>query len=113
MIPSVFVSHGAPTLPLDDCPAREFLKGLGAKLPRPFAVLAVSAHWDTEKPTVNRVSVNDTIHDFAGFPAALYKLRYPAHGSRALVTRTRRCWEMPGLWWKRRNRGLAMAPGYP
>lgn len=88
MLPSVFVSHGAPTLPLDDCPARQFLKGLGAALPRPRAVLAVSAHWDTEKPTVNRVSVNDTIHDFTGFPDALYKMRYPAHGSRALVTRT-------------------------
>jgi 4,5-DOPA dioxygenase extradiol len=88
MLPSVFVSHGAPTLPLDDCPARTFLKGLGATLPRPSAILAVSAHWETEKPTVNLVSVNDTIHDFSGFPEALCEMRYPAHGSRALVTRT-------------------------
>ncbi|HMI97004.1 MAG TPA: class III extradiol ring-cleavage dioxygenase [Micropepsaceae bacterium] len=88
MVPSVFVSHGAPTLPLDECPARTFLKGLGATLPRPSAVLAVSAHWETETPTVNLVSVNDTIHDFSGFPDALYEMRYPAHGSRALVTRT-------------------------
>src|SRR5258708_19134122 len=88
MLPSVFVSHGAPTLPLDACPAREFLKGRGTVLPRPRAILALSAHWDTDKPTINRVSTNDTIHDFKGFPDALYKVRYPAHGSRALVTRT-------------------------
>ncbi len=88
MLPSLFVSHGAPTLPLDACPAREFLKSLGARLPRPRAVLAVSAHWDNREPTVNRVAVNQTIHDFYGFPDELYRMAYNAPGSAGLADRT-------------------------
>ena len=88
MLPSLFLSHGAPTLPLDDCPARDFLKSLGGTLPRPQAILAISAHWETQAPAVNRVAVNDTIHDFSGFLEALYRMRYPAPGSRALSERT-------------------------
>jgi 4,5-DOPA dioxygenase extradiol len=80
-ISPIFVSHGAPTLAIEDVPARHFLEGLAAMLPRPRAILAVSAHWETQAPTVNAVAVNDTIHDFRGFPEALYEMRYPAPGS--------------------------------
>jgi 4,5-DOPA dioxygenase extradiol len=86
-LPSLFLSHGAPTLPLTDTPARAFLQQLGGELPRPNAILVVSAHWETAAPTVNAVERNDTIHDFTGFPRALYELQYPAAGSPSIAAR--------------------------
>jgi 4,5-DOPA dioxygenase extradiol len=85
--PSLFLSHGAPTLPLTDTPARAFLSQLGAALERPKAILVISAHWETAQPTVSAVDRNDTIHDFGGFPRALYDMRYPAPGSLAVAAR--------------------------
>ena len=80
--PAIFLSHGAPTLPLDDVAARSFLSGLGAQIDagygRPSAILVASAHWETEAPQVSAPVTNTTIHDFRGFPAALYAMRYPA-----------------------------------
>src|SRR5262245_14848513 len=88
MLPAIFVSHGAPTLILDACSARDFLKALGMKFPKPRAVLAVSAHCETDAPSVNSVAANPTIHDFYGFPEALYRMRYPAPGAAELAKRT-------------------------
>src|SRR3954469_21099214 len=86
MLPAIFVSHGAPTLPFDDVPARDFLRGLGKALGRPKAIIAISAHWDTDLPAASAPLANDTIHDFRGFPQPLYALEYPAP-SDALLAR--------------------------
>jgi len=87
MLAPVFVSHGSPTLLFDNVPARDFLRALGPSLPRPKAILVVSAHWETNIPSVNAVAVNETIHDFGGFPQILFDQRYPAPGDPALADR--------------------------
>lgn len=88
MLPAIFVSHGAPTLPFDDVPARNFLRGLGKELGRPKAIVVVSAHWDTDTPETNAPLANDTIHDFRGFPRQLYELKYPAPSDGLLARET-------------------------
>ena len=67
--------------------ARAFLQQLGSTLDRPKAILVISAHWETVAPMVNAVDSNETIHDFGGFPRALYDMRYPAPGSPPFAAR--------------------------
>lgn len=93
MLPTLFISHGSPMTILQDTPARHFLESLGALLPRPKAILSVSAHWETAHPAVSNPQVNETIYDFYNFPEDLYKLTYTppvahhlAHEVRALLT---------------------------
>jgi 4,5-DOPA dioxygenase extradiol len=81
MLPTLFVSHGSPTLLIDDCAAHDFLAGLGAQFERPRAILCVSAHWEARRPTLSAASLPETIHDFSGFPEQLFQARYDAPGS--------------------------------
>ncbi len=85
--PIVFVSHGAPSLALEDCPARDFLQSLAGELGTPRAIVAVSAHWASGAPAVTGAAKPETIHDFYGFPEALYRLRYPAPGAPEIAAR--------------------------
>lgn len=87
-LPTLFLSHGSPMLAIDDSPARRFLQNLGKQLPRPRAILVASAHWETMGgPAVGLTAQPQTIHDFGGFPAALYALQYPAPGAPEVAAR--------------------------
>jgi 4,5-DOPA dioxygenase extradiol len=83
----VFVSHGAPTIVLEDSPARHFLAGWGRILGRPRAILVASAHWTTHLPLLSSAARPETIHDFGGFDPALYRMHYRAPGDPALAER--------------------------
>ncbi len=84
-IPVLFISHGAPDLPLRPSVIRDFLIRLGQQLEKPTAILVISAHWNTTDPIVSAAAQPETIHDFSGFPAALYRLNYPAPGAPLLA----------------------------
>ena len=96
--PTIFLSHGSPMLALQDSPARRFLQGLGASLGRPQSILVVSAHWESAgAPALSLAPQPGTIHDFGGFPRALFEMRYPAPGAPALAQRAAALLEAAGL----------------
>ena len=86
-LPTVFISHGAPTFALEPGRAGRQLAALGRELPRPQAVLVVSAHWITSTPRVSFATSPETIHDFGGFDPALHEMVYPAAGHPRLARR--------------------------
>jgi 4,5-DOPA dioxygenase extradiol len=86
-LPSLFVSHGAPTFAIEPGLAGPKLTALGHALPRPRAVLVVSPHWMTPSPRVSLASRPQTIHDFGGFDPALYEITYPVEGHPELARR--------------------------
>ncbi|MDF0732607.1 class III extradiol ring-cleavage dioxygenase [Pseudomonas entomophila] len=87
MLPSLFISHGSPMLALQPGASGPALAALAQALPRPKAIVVVSAHWESRGLLVMSTPQPPTWHDFHGFPPALHAVQYPASGEPALAQR--------------------------
>ncbi|WP_219835047.1 class III extradiol ring-cleavage dioxygenase [Paenibacillus sp. R14(2021)] len=84
MMPAYFFAHGAPSIAIEDNAYTDFLRSFASHTPKPKAIVLFSAHWEEQVQTISAVDAHSMIYDFSGFPEALYRITYPAHGDRKL-----------------------------
>ena len=87
-MPTLFIGHGSPMNGIEDNRFSQQWKALGKSIPHPQAVLVVSAHWLTRGTAITAMGKPKTLHDFGGFPQALFAVEYPAPGNPALAAET-------------------------
>lgn len=88
LMPALFIGHGSPMNGIEDNEFSQQWAAMGSTIPQPKAVLVVSAHWFTRGTHITAMDFPKTIHDFGGFPQALFDVQYPAPGDPALALET-------------------------